>query len=209
MGASALRATRLDLGQAAAAFFGQSRRGRVILCPWLVGIARRYDNALRRRISPLDRAARGILGHSGTADPLAQAAAEDSRVYESTFLQVVRRRRNESVLQRDRPASDRARRTAGNHRDIHRDRRRTHADLSRIAPGSERVRGGAAPRREEGRTRRHHAEHGRGGVRRAGLRTPRCVHPVVLAASRRTPAVRIDDAAGVADLPTPACVPAR
>lgn len=133
------------------------------------------QGALRGFLPAVDRGARTVLGRAGAIDPLADAAAADSRSGAAAVPPLVRRRRHQPLLQRSGPASCRARRAAGAGGSIQRDRHHAGTELSRTAPRGECVRGDIAlAGRGQGRSCRHlHAERGRGGVRHAGLRAHR------------------------------------
>ncbi|CTP87879.1 hypothetical protein XTPLMG730_1937 [Xanthomonas translucens pv. phlei] len=132
-------------------------------------------HGLRDAVPALDRAAGGVLGGAGQGDPLAAPAAEDPGIRRSAVPALVRRRPDQPVLQRGRSAFARARRAAGAGGGVQRNRADPRVHLCAAACRGRRLRrGAAAPGRAARRPRGHlHAEHGRGGVRDAGLRAHR------------------------------------
>jgi hypothetical protein len=122
-------------------------------------------------VSPsLDRRPRRILGRTGQAGRLAQALRKSARLCQTALRQVVRRRRDQPLSQRRRPAPQGPRQSAGADLHLDRDRRAEDLHLCR-APRRSAAHGRrpAKPRRRQGRPRADlHADDRRSAVRHAG-----------------------------------------
>ena len=123
----------------------------------------------------VDHRPRDLLARRIRARRLADAVRVGARLFEAAVRQMVRRRTDQSVPQRGRPASRRARRPAGAHLHLDRDRRRQTLHLSRARRRSEPLRGDAqgAGRRARRSGADLHADDRRSGVRHARLRAHR------------------------------------
>ena len=133
------------------------------------------DDDLPRIPPALHRGQGRFLGGAGEARALGEAARESARLRPAAFRTMVRRRRNQPLPQRARPAPRRARKPEGARLYLHGDRRGEELELPR-APHRSAARCGddALPRSRQRRPgRRLHAHDPGGGVRHSRLREDR------------------------------------